>query len=81
MKIGFFDSGLGGLTIMDAVRAAMPQYDYYYYGDTAHVPYGDKTEAEVYELTKAGVTHLFEQGALIVIIACNTASAETLRKL
>ena len=81
MKIGFFDSGLGGLTIMDAVRAAMPQYDYHYYGDTAHVPYGDKTEAEVYELTKAGVTHLFEQGALIVIIACNTASAETLRKL
>lgn len=66
---------------MDAVRNAMPQYDYYFFGDTANVPYGDRSEEEVYELTKAGIRHLFEQDVLIAIVACNTASAETLRKL
>jgi len=81
MKIGFFDSGVGGLTILHAVRERLPQYDYVYFGDTANVPYGDKTEEEIYILTKAAVIHLFEQEALLVIIACNTASAETLRRL
>ncbi|MDA8596968.1 glutamate racemase [Candidatus Pacebacteria bacterium] len=81
MKIGFFDSGVGGLTILKATAAALPQYDYLFYGDTKHVPYGDRTEAEVYELTKAGVEYLFANGCALVILACNTASAETLRKL
>lgn len=79
MKIGFFDSGLGGLLIVHAVAKYMPQYEYVYYGDTANLPYGDKTEAEIYELTKAGIEYLFEAGCALVIIACNTASAETLR--
>lgn len=81
MKIGFFDSGLGGLTILTAVVKEMPQYNYLYYGDTAHLPYGDKTEAVIYELTKEGVQYLFGAGAVLVIIACNTASAETARRL
>ena len=81
MKIGFFDSGLGGLTVLKAVVRKLPLYDYEFYGDTAHLPYGDKTEAEIYTLTKEGVIHLFERGCVLVIIACNTASAETLRKL
>ncbi|MCA9362672.1 glutamate racemase [Candidatus Kaiserbacteria bacterium] len=81
MKIGFFDSGLGGLTILKAVVRAMPQYNYVYYGDTANLPYGDKTEAEIYELTKEGMRYLFEAGAVLVVIACNTASAETARRL
>lgn len=81
MKIGFFDSGLGGLVILKAVAAALPQYDYEYYGDTEHLPYGDKTEAEIYELTKVGVTHLFSRDCVLVVLACNTASAETLRRL
>lgn len=80
-KIGFFDSGLGGQEILNAVRKHLPQYNYLYYGDTAHVPYGDKTETQIYELTKRGVIHLFESGAKLVILACNTASAETARKL
>ncbi len=75
MKIGLFDSGLGGLTILKAVSAAMPEYDYEYYGDTANLPYGDKTEEEVYELTKQGIEHLFERDCVLVILACNTASA------
>lgn len=81
MKIGFFDSGLGGLTVLTAVVKAMPQYNYVYYGDTAHLPYGDKTEKEIYDLTKEGVRYLFDAGAAIVVIACNTASAETTRRL
>lgn len=81
MKIGFFDSGLGGLLILKAVAKHLPQYDYEYYGDTAHVPYGDRSEAEIYELTKAGVLHLFSRECVLVIIACNTASVETLRRL
>lgn len=81
MKIGFFDSGLGGLIILKAVARLLPQYDFEYYGDTANVPYGDKTEAEIYNLTKAGVEHLFSRDSALIVIACNTASAETLRKL
>jgi glutamate racemase len=81
MKIGFFDSGLGGLTVMKAVAQSMSQYDYEFFGDTANLPYGDKTEEEIYELTKAGVEALFEKDCSLVVIACNTASAETLRKL
>lgn len=81
MKIGFFDSGLGGLFVLKAVIKLLPQYDYEFYGDTENVPYGDKSEEEIYELTKAGVRYLFKKECALVIIACNTASAETLRKL
>lgn len=81
MKIGFFDSGLGGLIALKAVAKALPQYDYEFYGDTAHLPYGDKSEEEIFELTKAGIVHLFNRDCLLVIVACNTASAETLRRL
>jgi len=81
MKIGFFDSGLGGLTILKATRSLMPEYDYVYYGDTLHLPYGDKTEEEIYTYTSSAVEKLFEAGAELVIIACNTASAATTRKL
>lgn len=81
MKIGFFDSGLGGLTILKATRSLMPQYDYLYFGDTANLPYGDKTEEEIFEFTSSAVKKLFDDGAALVIVACNTASAETVRKL
>lgn len=81
MKIGLFDSGLGGILILKAVVKHLPQYDYEYYGDTKHVPYGDKTEAQVYQLTKQGIEHLFSRDCSLIIIACNTASAETLRRL
>ena len=81
MKIGVFDSGLGGLTILKAIVELLPQYDYEFYGDTANLPYGDKTEEQIYNLTKIGVESLFEKDCQIIIIACNTASAETLRRL
>lgn len=81
MKIGLFDSGLGGLTILKAVAQALPAYDYEYFGDTANLPYGDKSEADIYTLSVFAMRHLFERDCALVIIACNTASAETLRKL
>ena len=81
MNIGFFDSGLGGLIILKAVVKALPHYDYVYYGDTANLPYGDKSEAVIYELTKNAITELFARECALVIVACNTASAETLRTL
>lgn len=81
MKIGFFDSGLGGLMILKAVRQLLPEYDYVYFGDTANLPYGDKSEEEVYAFTERGVETLFSQGAVLVVVACNTASAESLRRL
>ncbi len=80
-KIGLFDSGLGGLTILKAVAAKLPLYDYVFYGDTEHLPLGDKTEEEIFFYTKAGVEALFERGCILVIIACNTAAAETMGRL
>jgi len=81
MKIGFFDSGLGGLMVLKAVREYMPEYEYLYYGDTKNLPYGDKSETEIYELTKTAVIEMFERGVLLGVIACNTASVESLRRL
>ncbi len=82
MKIGIFDSGLGGLIVAKAVRQKMPQYDYVYLGDTKRVPYGNRSHQAVYEFTKQGVEYLFEkENCAIVIIACNTASARALRRI
>lgn len=80
MKIGIFDSGLGGLIITRAIRKAMPKYDYVYYGDTKRVPYGNKSEKAVFEFTRGAVDYLFrKENCAMVIIACNTASARALR--
>lgn len=81
MNIGFFDSGLGGLLILKAVVKALPQYSYIYYGDTANLPYGDKTEEEIYDLTQKAIAELFARDCALVIVACNTASAESLRRI
>lgn len=79
--IGFFDSGVGGLTILKAVHERMPEYDTYYLGDTAHAPYGNKTREEILALTWDGCKQLFAQGCDLVVLACNTASAAALREI
>jgi glutamate racemase len=82
MRIGIFDSGVGGLIIARAIRQAMPEYDYVYLGDTKRVPYGTRSHETVYEFTKEGVEYLFKkENCAIVIIACNTASARALREI
>ncbi len=77
-KIGFFDSGLGGLDIVRAVATQLPQYNYMYVGDTAHKPYGPKPAAEIRGYVQGGMSFLFDQGCELVIIACDTATAQAL---
>lgn len=79
--IGFFDSGLGGLTILKEVIKLMPDYSYVYLGDNARTPYGSHNQNIIYKFTSQGVTRLFEEGAKLVILACNTSSAAALRLL
>src|SRR3990167_8800431 len=82
MRIGIFDSGLGGLVVARAIRKAMSQYDYVYLGDTKRVPYGNRSGETVFEFTRECVDYLFrKENCAIVILACNTASARALRKL
>ncbi len=79
--IGVFDSGLGGLTILKAIIKELPKYDYVYLGDNARVPYGARSSKIIYQYSYEGVDYLFRKGARLVILACNTASANALRKL
>ncbi|MBR4829644.1 MAG: glutamate racemase [Muribaculaceae bacterium] len=79
--IGVFDSGFGGLTILRDIRRVLPQYDYLFVGDNARAPYGTRSRELVYEFTLQAVKHLFDQGCHLVILACNTASAEALRTI
>ena len=79
--IGVFDSGYGGLTILDKIRGLMPEYDYIYLGDSARCPYGPRSFEGVYEFTLQAVSKLFELGCPLVILACNTASAKALRTI
>ena len=80
-KIGVFDSGYGGLTILEAIRKAIPQYDYLYLGDNARAPYGTHSFDVIYRYTLQAVQYLFEQDCALVILACNTASAKALRTI
>lgn len=79
--IGVFDSGLGGLTILKEIRRKMPEYNYLYLGDTLHLPYGNRSDEAVFELTKKACDYLFDHGCRLIILACNTATAKALRKL
>lgn len=79
--IGVFDSGYGGLTILDAIRHLMPAYDYVYFGDNARAPYGTRSFDVVYEYTLEAVRKLFDMGCPLVILGCNTASAKALRTI
>ena len=79
--IGVFDSGYGGLTILDEIREFMPEYDYIYLGDNARTPYGTRSFEVVYEFTLQAVNKLFALGCPLVILACNTASAKALRTI
>ncbi len=79
--IGVFDSGYGGLTILEGIRNLLPGYDYLYLGDNARAPYGPRSFDVVYEFTRQAVLKLFELGCHLVILGCNTASAKALRSI
>jgi len=79
--IGVFDSGLGGLTIFKHFLDSLPEYNYIYLGDNARLPYGEKSQETIYEYTREAVEFLFTAGCNLIIVACNTASAQALRKI
>jgi len=79
--IGIFDSGYGGLTVLQSIVDKMPEYDFIYMGDNARTPYGTRSFETVYQFTLEGTKKLFELGCSLVILACNTASAKALRNI
>src|SRR5882724_6252594 len=79
--IGVFDSGVGGLTVVRALRAVLPGEDVIYLGDTARVPYGSKSPRTVERYSLGCQRFLLERGVKLVLIACNTASAQALPAL
>lgn len=81
MTIGMFDSGVGGLGVLGEVRALLPQADIVYLADRGFAPYGDRSLSEVRERSVAIVEHLVASSCSLVVIACNSASAASLRHL
>ncbi len=79
--IGVFDSGAGGLTILADLRQELPNENYIYFGDTAHCPYGARSEEEIIDLTVRANHFLLEQGVKLIVVACNTASQAALSVL
>ncbi|MBL6667860.1 MAG: glutamate racemase [Crocinitomicaceae bacterium] len=79
--IGVFDSGYGGLTVLQEIMKALPKYDYIYLGDNARAPYGNRSFEVVHEFTLEAVNYLKERGCRLVILACNTSSAKALRTI
>lgn len=81
MAVGIFDSGLGGLTVLDAAQKRLPDVNFLYFADSAHAPYGVRTPDDVYALTVHAVETLWDRGCNLVILACNTASAVALKRM
>ena len=81
MAIGVFDSGVGGLTVHRELVARFSDRDFVYFADQANAPIGGKTGEQIVDLTRAGCETLFDAGASVVVLACNTASAVALRRL
>ncbi len=79
--IGVFDSGYGGLVVLRELVKQLPEYSYVYLGDNARAPYGPRTPDEIYMFTLQAVERLFTEGCGLVILACNTASANALRRI
>ena len=74
MKIGFFDSGKGGTTVLAATKKLLPSEEYFYYGDSENCPYGEKTDDELNKIVYGIVKKLEDWGAEIIVVACNTAT-------
>ncbi len=79
--IGIFDSGVGGLTVANAIKQTLPGESLIYFGDTAHLPYGDKSAESIINYSARITDFLIEKGAKVVLIACNSASASAYEHL
>lgn len=81
MKIGIFDSGLGGTTIMNSIKKLLPNEEYFYIADSKNCPYGEKSDKELQEITTKNTETLKNWGAKIIVIACNTATVRCINIL
>lgn len=81
MTVGFFDSGIGGVSVLEKAATQLPSTDFLFYADSAHVPYGKKTSAEIIRYVDEAVLFLREQGADVVVLACNTATSAAAKYL
>lgn len=81
LPIGFFDSGIGGLSVMRHAAAELPHEKFIYYGDSKNAPYGEKTEEEIRLFTRAACTALFQRGIKALVMACNTATTISVREM
>ncbi len=81
LAIGVFDSGVGGLTVLDELLAQLPAEDFLYFGDTDWFPYGEKSEAQLRERAAQIARWLLDQGVKVIVVACNTATAAALEHL
>lgn len=81
MKIGVFDSGRGGMSILEELRKVLPHEDFVYYGDSLNNPYGEKIDEELISITSNIVDYLIERDCRVIVIACNTATTRCMKKL
>ena len=81
MRIGLFDSGVGGLTVMAACKRLLPRASFVYYDDAEHAPYGDKSDEEIISAADGCVRALVSAGCDAIVVACNTATAVAVRRL
>lgn len=79
--IGVFDSGIGGLTILDELKNILPNENYFYFGDSKNNPYGQKSDEELEKIVDEIVKDLIKRGAKIIVVACNTATAKCIESL
>lgn len=80
-KIGMFDSGIGGLTILKELKKLLPNEDYIYYADSKNNPYGEKSDAELMKIVTNIVDYLISRDVKIIVIACNTATTRCIKRL
>lgn len=80
-KVGVFDSGIGGLSILSELEKVLPNEDFYYYGDSLNNPYGEKSDEELFKITSGVVDYLIDKGCKLIVIACNTATTRCMKYL
>jgi len=81
MAVGIFDSGLGGLTVLDAVTKKLPEESFVYMGDNLHAPYGVREPSDIFDLTIKSIERMWDENCDLIILACNTASAAALKRI
>lgn len=80
-KIGVFDSGIGGLTVLESLKKMLPKEDFIFYADSIHNPYGEKTDEELNDIVSNVVDFLIDKDCKIIVIACNTATTRCISYL